>query len=158
MPEREYRGQNGTVVLQDKALVIRRGVKGFLLGGGMLRGDKTIPFSSIVAVQLKRAGAVQGYIQFTLLGGPEAKRGWSEALNDENTVSFNFWGGNNEKFAELKNIIEGKMHSQTNVVSDNSSSRSFSSLDELEKLAGLKDRGIITEEEFQQKKKQLLGL
>jgi hypothetical protein len=31
-------------------------------------------------------------------------------------------------------------------------------IDELTRLAGLKDAGIITEEEFQAKKKQLLGL
>ena len=31
-------------------------------------------------------------------------------------------------------------------------------IDELEKLAELKEKGIITEEEFQAKKKQLLGL
>jgi hypothetical protein len=31
-------------------------------------------------------------------------------------------------------------------------------LDELERLAGLRDKGIITEEDFQAKKKQLLGL
>jgi len=31
-------------------------------------------------------------------------------------------------------------------------------LEELEKLAGLRDRGIITDEEFEAKKKQLLGL
>ncbi len=31
-------------------------------------------------------------------------------------------------------------------------------LEELEKLAGLRDRGIITNEEFEAKKKQLLGL
>jgi predicted Zn-dependent peptidase len=35
---------------------------------------------------------------------------------------------------------------------------SESYLDELEKLAGLRDRGVITEEEFEAKKKQLLGL
>jgi hypothetical protein len=29
---------------------------------------------------------------------------------------------------------------------------------ELERLAGLKDQGIISEEEFEAKKKQLLGL
>jgi hypothetical protein len=33
-----------------------------------------------------------------------------------------------------------------------------SPLDELEKLASLRDRGIISEEEFQQKKKQILSL
>ncbi len=31
-------------------------------------------------------------------------------------------------------------------------------LDELEKLAALRDKGIITDEEFENKKKQLLGL
>ena len=31
-------------------------------------------------------------------------------------------------------------------------------LDELERLAALRDKGIITEEDFQAKKKQLLGL
>jgi hypothetical protein len=31
-------------------------------------------------------------------------------------------------------------------------------LDELERLAGLRDKGIISEEEFEAKKKQLLGL
>ena len=33
-----------------------------------------------------------------------------------------------------------------------------SETDELEKLAGLRDQGVITEEEFEAKKKQLLGL
>ena len=33
-----------------------------------------------------------------------------------------------------------------------------SNLDELEKLADLRDKGIITDEEFEAKKKQLLGL
>ena len=32
------------------------------------------------------------------------------------------------------------------------------SLENLEKLAGLREKGIITEEEFQAKKKQILGL
>jgi len=33
-----------------------------------------------------------------------------------------------------------------------------SELDELEKLSDLKEKGILTQEEFEQKKKQLLGL
>jgi hypothetical protein len=35
---------------------------------------------------------------------------------------------------------------------------SVGSYDDLEKLAGLRDRGIITEEEFASKKKQLLKI
>lgn len=149
--EKEYKGYNGTVILQDKALIIKRGAKGLLLGGGMLRGDKTIPYSSIVAVQLKKAGMVAGYIQFTLMGGSEAKGGIFQSTFDENSVNFHNRHKNNEKFEELKNIVEEKMgfnHAQSKT----------SSLDELEKLATLKEKGIITEEEFQQKKKQLLGV
>ena len=39
-----------------------------------------------------------------------------------------------------------------------SKEESFSSADEIKKYSGLKDEGIITEEEFQAKKKQILGL
>ncbi|MFN2233605.1 MAG: SHOCT domain-containing protein [Anaerolineales bacterium] len=42
------------------------------------------------------------------------------------------------------------------ITTSQSSSETY--LDELEKLAGLRDRGIITDEEFEAKKKQLLGL
>lgn len=38
------------------------------------------------------------------------------------------------------------------------SSEEESYLDELERLAGLRDKGIISEEDFEAKKKQLLGL
>jgi hypothetical protein len=37
-------------------------------------------------------------------------------------------------------------------------SNTTASLDELEKLASLKDKGIITEEEYEKKKKQILGI
>ena len=50
----EYKGYNGTIILTDTGIVIKRGAKGFLLGGGTIRGDKTIPYSSVVAVQYKR--------------------------------------------------------------------------------------------------------
>lgn len=44
------------------------------------------------------------------------------------------------------------------LASSRTGTKASSNLDELEKLAGLKEKGIITEEEFNQKKKQLLGL
>ena|SRR2546430_1103179 len=37
-------------------------------------------------------------------------------------------------------------------------SNATSSLDELEKLASLKEKGIVTEEEYEKKKKQILGI
>ncbi len=42
--------------------------------------------------------------------------------------------------------------------STKSKKQGTSAIDQIEKLAGLKERGAITEEEFQAKKKELLGL
>src|SRR3989338_2390188 len=150
---KEYRGYNGTLILTDTGVLIKRGAKGFFLGGGMLRGDKTIPYSSIVAVQLKKAGMTAGYIQLTLKGGSEAKSGLFQSATDENSINFHsaFGGNNNELFNEAKTLIEEKINAVNSPAKN-------SGLDDLEKLAALKEKGIISEEEFQAKKKQLLGL
>ncbi|HRH23134.1 MAG TPA: SHOCT domain-containing protein [Candidatus Magasanikbacteria bacterium] len=147
---KEYKGYNGTLILTGTGVIIKRGVKGFLLGGGMLRGDKTIPYSSIVAVQFKKAGLVAGYIQLTLSGGSEAKSGLFQSTTDENSINFHNWSDTNKKFTEAKSLIEQRIHTA------NSVSTTHSNLDELEKLARLKEKGIISEKEFQAKKKQLL--
>ncbi len=150
---KEYKGYNGTLILTNTGVIIKRGAKGFLLGGGMLRGDKTIPYSSIVAVQFKKAGMTAGYIQLTLKGGSEAKSGLFQSTTDENSINFHsvFGGNNNELFNEAKQLIEERINSVNSHAKNNG-------LDDLEKLAALKEKGIISEEEFQAKKKQLLGL
>lgn len=96
---KEYKGYNGTLILTDTGVIIKRGAKGFFLGGGVLRGDKTIPYSSIVAVQLKKAGITAGYIQLTPKGGSEAKSGLFQSATDENSINFHSaFGGNNNNF------------------------------------------------------------
>lgn len=145
---KEYKGQNGNLILTDTSVVIKRGLKGFLLGGGMLRGDKTIPYSSITAVQFKKSGLLVGYLQLTLKGGLESRGGVMQSQKDENTVRFT----NNINFLEAKEIIEEKMsHSSATIVNNNG-------IDDLQKLADLKEKGIITDEEFSAKKKQILNL
>jgi hypothetical protein len=150
---KEYKGYNGNLILTDTGVVIKRGVKGFLLGGGMLRGDKTIPYSSIVAVQLKKAGMTAGYIQLTLKGGSEAKSGLFESTTDENSINFHsaFGGNNNELFSEAKKVIEERINAANSPAKN-------SGISDLEKLAELKEKGIITQEEFNAKKKSILGL
>ncbi|MBI2623592.1 MAG: SHOCT domain-containing protein [Candidatus Liptonbacteria bacterium] len=147
--QKEFKGYNGTLILTENGVIIKRGMKGFLLGGGMLRGEKTIPYSSIIAVQLKKAGIVAGYLQLTLKGGSEAKSGLFQSTTDENTV--NFHSGKNKIFEEAKQLIEERINS-------NGQSSRGGNLDDLEKLAALKEKGIISEEEFNAKKKSILGL
>jgi hypothetical protein len=82
------RGWNGNLILGTNALTIERGAKG-TLRTMYLRGDKVIPYDSIVAIQLKKPGMAVGYIQFSLRGGSEAKQGIGQAKRDENTITFN---------------------------------------------------------------------
>ncbi|MFA7309057.1 MAG: SHOCT domain-containing protein [Patescibacteria group bacterium] len=147
--DKEFKGYNGTLILTNTGIIIKRGTKGFLLGGFQMRGDKTIPYSSIVAVQFKKAGLSAGYIQFTLKGGSEAKGGLLQSTRDENSI--NFHSNRNKEFIEAKELIEQRIGSE-------GSSARPSELDELTKLATLKDKGIINQKEFDAKKKQLLGL
>lgn len=145
---KEYKGYNGTLLVTDTGIIIKRGIRGFLLGGATLRGDKTIPYSSIVAVQLKKAGITAGYLQLTLHGGSEAKGGVFQAATDENSISF--YKGKNLDFKEAKEMIERHI--------SGGSQKTASNLDELERLADLKEKGIITQKEFEAKKKSLLNL
>ena len=147
---KEFIGFNGTLILTETGVIIKRGVRGFLLGGGMLRGDKTIPYGSIIAIQFKKAGLVAGYIQLTLRGGSEPKNGLLQSIVDENTV--NFQTGGNVIFEEAKKLIEEKISTIS------SSSLQNNKFDDLEKLADLKKKDIITEDEFNAKKKEILGL
>jgi hypothetical protein len=144
-----FDGHNGQIeVLDDRIVVSRKGVLGFLTQG--LKGDKMIPFASITAVQFKTASAFfNGYIQFTVRGGNESRGGIASAGTDENSVMFRA-GSQAEEFARLKAIVEAKISSGP--------ARHVSAADEVEKFAALRDRRIITEEEFQQKKRTLLGL
>ncbi|MEW5871452.1 MAG: tetratricopeptide repeat protein [Chloroflexota bacterium] len=56
-------------VYEDKVAITPKGVLGFLNKG--LKGTKMIPFISITAIQFKKPGMTNGYLQFTLSGGNE---------------------------------------------------------------------------------------
>jgi len=59
----------------------------------------------------------------------------------------------------IQEVIKAKESTNAELVlTQEGSIGSSSNLDELEKLATLRDKGIVTEEEFEAKKKQLLGL
>ncbi|WP_225228766.1 SHOCT domain-containing protein [Bacillus sp. PS06] len=57
---------------------------------------------------------------------------------------------------ELKSLIDSLLHSSSNQTA--SINTSVDVADQIKKLADLRDGGILTEEEFNAKKKQLLGI
>ena len=65
-----------------------------------------------------------------------------------------------ENYAEIGNVLSQKINERQERTTNEQkpSASSNSSMDDLVKLKGLLDAGIITQEEFDAKKKQLLGL
>ncbi|MFT8362960.1 MAG: SHOCT domain-containing protein [Sporolactobacillus sp.] len=134
----------------EKSLTIKR--KGFMsLATQGLKGEKTIPYKSITSIQLKKPGVTSGYIQFTLIGGNESRKGVFDATHDENTVMIASKPAY-EDMLELKSYIESEQDESA------TSQNTASDADELRKYKSLLDDGIISQDEFDAKKKQLLGL
>lgn len=139
-------------VYEDKLLITPKGVLGLMNKG--LKGTKTIPFTSITAIQFKKSGFMSGYLQFTLQGGIENRGGIFDATKDENTFMFAGEKGNVEA-EKIKGYIEDKTRLLRNPAPQPQNTISLSA--ELEKLSNLKNQGILTEEEFQAAKKRLIS-
>ncbi|WP_171333324.1 DUF4429 domain-containing protein [Enterococcus cecorum] len=140
-----------TINITDNAILINReGMNSFLIQGA--KGQKTIPLKNITSVQFKLPGGMtNGYIQFSMLGSLESKGGIQAAVRDENSIVFT--KKDNEIMTALKDYVE-------NIVlnTSDSSSPQLSAADEIAKFKKLLDDGILTQEEFDKKKAELLGL
>jgi hypothetical protein len=142
-------GSNGTVVVEQNALRIRR--KGFanILTQGLQR-ERVIPLTSIRAIQFKEAGRwMAGYIQFSVVGAIDRPGGIMEATKDENAVLFE--RSQQPAFEELRRVVEQHLAVPQPPVGGTKSVG-----EELERLAGLLDRGLLSRSEFEQMKRSLL--
>lgn len=128
----------GLIVFEDKVVIDRH----------KWNGAKTIFLKDVSSIQYKDKG-VYKFIEFVFTGGFEN--------HAENTVYFGkkdlqLAGEINKflqnKLSELKTSSNGNV---TNVIN-------LSNADELKKFKTLLDEGIITQEEFDKKKKELLGI
>ena len=142
---------DGLKVYEDRIVISHSGVLNFFAMG--IKGDKTIYYNDLTAVQFKKAGWTAGHIQFSLLGGRESVGGVLAASSDENTITINL--NENDTAEKMVAYIQEKIKAarQPKVAT-----AATSSAVEIMKLKNLLDMGIITQEEFDAKKKQLLGL
>lgn len=116
-----------------------------------VQGDKLVPYSTITAVQFRAAGTfMAGLIQFTLLGGREFKGGMIEATKDENAVFFT--KQQQPAFQKLREHVQAEMAKPVAL----SETADPTMTDELMKLADLVDRGFLSRDEFESRKRGLL--
>lgn len=132
------------LIVTDNVVIIQQKI---------IKSSKIIPLTNIISVQVKKPGLMAGYIYFQTLGGLNNRiKKPADISKDENSFIFN--GNGNYKIAmQMKEQIENcRERSSASALQENSSA------DEILKYKGLFDAGIITQAEFEAKKKQLLGL
>lgn len=151
MHEFNFKSNGKYVVIVENGYLkwTRKGIQNYLNQGS--KGEKSIPIKSLSAIQLKEPKLTTGYLQFAYSGSSESKGGAFSAVKDENTILFNKKELDQAK--ELKALLE-KLQYEMN----STGGSQLSGADELKKFKELLDEGVITEEEFQSKKKQLLGI
>jgi hypothetical protein len=128
-------------------------VTGLFLGGSMTQGEKTIYFKDAIGVQYKPSAIADGYIQVeTAAGGVSST---SSQYGGENSIQFS--GKQNNADAE---VVVAFIRQQIDTIKNAPAGGSAqpSPAEELKKFKELLDMGVISQEEFDEKKKQLLGL
>jgi hypothetical protein len=122
--------------------------------------EKTLPIAQITSVEIKKPGSVVvGFIQFSIAGGAARNSSYTltggafDAVQDENSVVF--VGEPNYQIAlAIKTYIE-KWSAQH---ASGGNTHVVSAADEIRRFRALLDDGILTQDEFDAKKRQLLGL
>jgi len=156
------------MLLNDRVRIQKREEKTFL--NQDFKPNRDIPLSQISGIRIRKATTLgNGYIQFLLNGASE--NSITDVRKDENVVLFR--GAHEADFEKIKMAIEmrianaGMMSSGINSIPlpprqaappPPPPPRAPSYIDELEQLAALRDKGVITEEEFTAKKKKILGI
>ena len=114
--------------------------------------DLKIPLDVITVINHKESGLYKGYLEFIYHGFNVRARDIIKHLQ-ENIVTFNT-KEESENFLAFKEIVENRIKE----LKKQNIKGNLSTADELEKLVKLRDRGILTEEEFLLQKKRLMGL
>lgn len=141
-------------VYDDKVVItVKAGLASFLTGNAS-DGEKTIYYVDCIGVQFKKAGFQIGYLQLETASGIMNSR--QNNFFNENSFTFDTTAVSNELMEEVANYVRARVEEVKR--QKNTPVAAASPLDEVKKLKELLDCGVITQEEFEAKKKQLLGL
>ncbi|MBP5123383.1 SHOCT domain-containing protein [Pseudomonas protegens] len=154
------KGSTGEITFTGSEVLIRRtGVLGALSQfSGRGRGNKDIPLSAVTGIRLEPGSLMnKPFIQIIHSGSLETQGGASAAAQDDNSVFFS--KGVTGDFERLKSLIlEAIRMAKVQPQASQPAAPAAEDLTEtLKKLSGLKDAGVISEEEFAAKKAEILA-
>lgn|SRR6266540_1217279 len=149
------KGRNGQITVEGDWLTIGRKGLGRI---GHSKGDRRVPLAQITAVQVRPAGPIaNGFIKFSLPGSPELRGGLSDATKDENAVVFT--RKQQPEFEAVRAYVERYLTARYSTQSSYAQTTTSTAdpMEQLRKLAELRDAGVVTPEEFEAKKAELLS-
>lgn len=141
--------------------ITRKGLRN-LANRGQL-GSTKIPYWAIASINYRKSTIFGGKFELNTISGPQHNGGLGGL---DPSTAFSAYGSNtavvfrngaNKEMAELRDFVQKKIneaHKPQPVVQQNATDPA----DEIAKFKKLLDDGTITQEEFDEKKKQLLGL
>lgn len=139
------KGRNGQITVSADWLTIERKGLGRM---GHSKGDRRIPLASITAVQMRPAGPfANGFLKFTIPGSPELRGGLQAATTDENAVVFT--RSQQKAFDAVRARVE-------DYIARRNAPAAPDVADQLRKLGELRDAGVLSAEEFEAKKAELI--
>ena len=155
----EIKGVRGRsiAVYEDRCVITTKVTAGSLLTGNATDGEKTIYYSDCIGVQFRKSGLVIGYLQLETASSTMNNK--SDNHFNENSFTFDTSTVSNEKMEDVADYVKSKVEEFKRAKNAPITvTTGVSSADELKKFKELFDMGVITQEEFDLKKKQLLGL
>lgn len=138
-------------VYEDKVVITTKVTIGSLLTGNVSDGEKTIYYRDAIGVQFKKSGLQIGYLQIETASSQMNNR--NNNFFNENSFTFDTTKVSNEEMMEIADYVKQRINEIKNNIGT-----AFSAADELTKFKGLLDAGVISQEEFDAKKKQILGV
>jgi uncharacterized protein DUF4429/putative oligomerization/nucleic acid binding protein len=155
----EAEGSGGHIwVWADRLRIKPFGFRG-LVTKGFLKGEKDLWLDQISGVQWREPGSLWlGHIQFTLIGGSSDSK---LATEDENAVQFA--ADRRDEFAHVKTVVEQRIRElrlgdrgRTVGPQMPASQPTQRPTEILRELSELREAGVITDSEFEEKKRDLL--
>ena len=142
-------------IYEDKYMIsISNKGKAVLWGQGALNGTKTVYFKDVSSVQFKNVGMTTGYLTFEYAGSRSISN-----FNGENSFPFSATIGTakHKKLKELMTTVYEYVKEKIEYYKNANDIRgNYSAADEIKKFKELLDEGIISQEEFDRKKAELL--
>lgn len=143
-------------VYENKCVIKTKTTIGSIIASNATDGEKTIYYKDCVGVQFKKSGFTIGYLQLETSASSMNNHGSN--FFGENSFTFEPGQVSNEKMEEVANYIKGKIDEIKSRGENPAVIAQVSVADEIKKFKELLDLGVITQEEFDTKKKQLLGM